>query len=1084
MASNYEAISRENRRRYGTDIGRIGPMLLADRYDDRTHFIFELIQNAEDALNRRGDCAVPRHINFTLEPGRLTLSHFGKPFDEADVRGICGIAESTKDQLSIGRFGIGFKSVYTFTDRPEIHSGEEDFAIESYVLPVCAAPKARQPDETLIILPLKEDDHTAEQEIIDGFKRLGPSALLFLRQIEEIKWSVRQGDSGFYQRSTPEWLGPNVRRITVIGQETGGSEVDQTWLVFHRDVFSDDQERVGKVEVAFMLEPNKDKTGAWTIVPVPSSPLVVFFPTAVETSLGFLIQGPYKTTPSRDNIPRHEPWNKFLVKQTAGLLVEAMRWLRDNNLLDISALRCLPLDRNKFFEGSMFEPFFTAVHQALTEEPLLPRFGGGYVPASQAKLARTQELRELFSPSQVAQLFESEEASWLTGDITQDRAPEIRQYVMRELGVTEVTPDSIIPRLNQSFLEAQSDEWIALLYKYLSRQPALRRRLNTVPLIRLDDGRHVVAQINGEPQAFLPSNIETEFPTISQAVCSSPEARSFLTSLGITEPDLIDDVVHNVLQKYRRDSPNVDDDQYAKDINRILTAFNTDSKAQREKLLAALRETDFVKVIDASDGSRHLDKPSNIYLATDRLKQLFDGVASVMIVDDSQDCLRGENIRELLEACGAVRFLRPIKSPDALSHAERHELRQKAGHEETSGLNDQVIDWTLKGLNGLLELLPTLTAKQRIERARLLWESLGDLEERRGRRIFDGSYKWTHYGSYKMEFPSAFIRLLNEAAWVPDANGELHPPALVIFDNLDWKPSPFLLTKIKFKPPVIEQLAKEIGIEPAALDLLRKHGITSVDELKSRLGISDPPSEETQSNDARSPSSPGVYVANDINNDTPTILPGRLDPESGDPGRRTGAGIGGGRHGGQEAIPPGGDGETRRPTNTKLGGSAKDYRKPGKRSPSSCNGGRPFISYVGVHLNDEETDPDGLDQAQRMQIEQEAIAKILQLEPLLKRTPEGNPGYDLYELDSNGKPARWIEVKSMTGSLQDHPVGLSYKQFELARDKGAAYWLYIVEYATDPQRARVVRIQDPAGKARTFTFDHGWTQVAEVTPIK
>ena len=43
MASDYEAICKENRRRYGTDIGRIGPMLLADRYDDRTHFIFELL---------------------------------------------------------------------------------------------------------------------------------------------------------------------------------------------------------------------------------------------------------------------------------------------------------------------------------------------------------------------------------------------------------------------------------------------------------------------------------------------------------------------------------------------------------------------------------------------------------------------------------------------------------------------------------------------------------------------------------------------------------------------------------------------------------------------------------------------------------------------------------------------------------------------------------------------------------------------------------------------------------------------------------------------------------------------------------
>lgn len=92
-------------------------MLLADRYDDRTHFIFELLQNAEDALGKRGALNGPRRFTFDLSPGSLALSHFGRPFDEADVRSVCGIAQST-----IGRFGIGFKSVYTFTDRPTVTS--------------------------------------------------------------------------------------------------------------------------------------------------------------------------------------------------------------------------------------------------------------------------------------------------------------------------------------------------------------------------------------------------------------------------------------------------------------------------------------------------------------------------------------------------------------------------------------------------------------------------------------------------------------------------------------------------------------------------------------------------------------------------------------------------------------------------------------------------------------------------------------------------------------------------------------------------------------------------------------------------
>ena len=69
----------------------------------------------------------------------------------------------------------------------------------------------------------------------------------------------------------------------------------------------------------------------------------------------------------------------------------------------------------------------------------------------------------------------------------------------------------------------------------------------------------------------------------------------------------------------------------------------------------------------------------------------------------------------------------------------------------------------------------------------------------------------------------------------------------------------------------------------------------------------------------------------------------------------------------------------------------------------------------------------------------------------------------------------------MTGGLLNRPVGLSYTQFECARKHGEAYWLYVVEHADSPEDARIVRIQDPAGMARTFTFDHGWRSVAQVT---
>lgn len=1094
MASKYDLICDENRRRYGTEGAQKSGGLAAGLYDDRTHFIFELLQNAEDALGRRGVWHGPRKVTFTLAPTSLTLSHFGKPFDEADVRSVCDIAESTKNETSIGRFGLGFKSVYTITDLPEIHSGDEDFAIEDYVFPKRADRTAREADETQIILPLKSEDTTAPQEITAGwFRNLGPNALLFLRHIKEINWSVAGGVSGFYLRGSPETLGTNVQRITVIGQKIGEAEVDQNWLVFHRDVFSTEQQKVGRVEIAFSLVAVKDTPGRWAVQPLTSSLMAVFFPTVVESHLGFLVQGPYRTTPSRDNIPPGESWNQHLVRETASLLVEAMRWMRDKAMLDVSVLRCLPLDREKFSQGSRFAPMFDAVRQAFQDEALLLTFDGNYVTANQAKLARTQELRELFSPEQVAALFGSEVSAWLSEDITQDKAPEIRQYLMRELGIDEIRPEKLVPSLTKPFLEAQPDEWVLRLYEFLSGQEkALRRHLDTVPLIRLDDGTHVVARENGKAMAFLPSAIATSFPTMCRAVCATAEVRVFLISLGITEPDPVDDVIWNILPKYRLGEGDVNGNAYVANIERIRAAFKSDlTDTQKAKLRSALQDTAFVRVVDTGDGKGSVAKPGDIYIATDRLKQLFAGVPGVLIVDDEYDCLRGEDIRDLLVACGASRYLIPHPVRSGLKLSEKVQIRKEAGLERASWEN-QPEDFTLRGLTQLLNAFPKLETEDAAARGKMLWDSLADLEAR-GTAAFYGSYKWGYSHETKTaRFDAAFIRTLNQVAWVPDANGELVPSGLVVFDSLGWKRNPFLLTKLAFKPPIIDQLAKEAGIDPAALDLLRKYGITSVTELASRLGISVPPSEVEAEADAKpkvTESSGGdVYSdAKDLyGDDMPDIPPGTPDPDGGD-GVTGGAGHGSGQghtctgeaHDGRQGdggVP--GDSGSHTNRGGKGGGAGSGQ---GKRSPGHA-GGRPFISYVGTHPDDEDADPDGLDQATRMQIEGHAISLIIALEPTLQRTPEGNPGFDLYEMGSDGKEVRWIEVKSMTGSLKDRPVGLSRTQFECARRRGASYWLYVVEYATDPVKSKVLRIQDPVTHAKTFTFDHGWSQIARTEP--
>ena len=388
MALDYEKIRQDHERYYGTRVPQYGKRFFEDMYADRTHFIFELLQNAEDAIGRRGtDWNGSRAVSFRLSADHLRVGHSGDPFNEPDVRSICSIDDSTKkDSLTeIGRFGVGFKSVYAFTDRPEVHSGPEDFAIDHYVWPRGIEPLvSKSHDETVFVLPLRDDVPTAHSEVDVGLKNIGIQTLLFLRQIDEISWENDDGGSGHYLRDT-ETVDEGVLRTTVVAQVDGEIEVAaQEWLVFYDEVEGDESYPDARVEIAFLTDP---ESGEFQVVEDPT--LFAYFPTQRDVQCGFLVNGPFRTTLNRENVPDHDGWNQRVVSGAAALLVRSLRWLRDRGRLNAAVLRCLPLRSRAIDWGHMaryllLEPLFEQVREALSSEPLLPRLGDGYISAQRA----------------------------------------------------------------------------------------------------------------------------------------------------------------------------------------------------------------------------------------------------------------------------------------------------------------------------------------------------------------------------------------------------------------------------------------------------------------------------------------------------------------------------------------------------------------------------------------------------------------------------------------------------------------------------------------------------------------------------
>ncbi len=219
-----------------------------EKYPDPVHFVYELLQNAED----QG----ATEANFELSADCLVFRHNGNPFTRIDVENITGIGNSAKPQEAnkIGRFGIGFKSVFAITDRPEIYTVLEEkpfaFAIEDLVVPIAILEnyeKSNQYDTQFIFPFIDGQEISLYAKIRKRLSTLGFETLLFLRNLASIIWKT-ETDHGIYHCE-----GKGSRR-ELRGETNRNGQLRQKsahYLVFTRNVSMSDNERVLDVSIAF-----------------------------------------------------------------------------------------------------------------------------------------------------------------------------------------------------------------------------------------------------------------------------------------------------------------------------------------------------------------------------------------------------------------------------------------------------------------------------------------------------------------------------------------------------------------------------------------------------------------------------------------------------------------------------------------------------------------------------------------------------------------------------------------------------------------------------------------------------------------
>ena len=385
--------------------------LLSELYPDNAHFIYELLQNAEDALATT--------VNFVLTDDRLTVTHDGqRPFSLSDIESITGIGNSTKrdDPTQIGKFGVGFKAVFAYTTRPQVLSGMHAFAIEDLFVPtpLTVLPVA---GKTTFVLPFDRSDKPqdiAVEEVARGLTELGEKTLLFLNHIRSITYELSDGRIGIIEREVVDELVISIKNS--VGDEFNESH----WLRLTGPAsVSTGEANALSVAAAFrMNQPREERSkrgkrprsdGSSTeaqrvIVPLEAGDVSIYFPAVKEHSgLRFHIHAPFASTVARDSV-RDDPGNTHLVEDIASLIVSALPRLRDHGLLTSTFLAALPNKDDQI--GHLYRPIYESITQAFNEQELTPVWRSSDFAQARTLVASPSEFRRWLKPDDLAVLFE------------------------------------------------------------------------------------------------------------------------------------------------------------------------------------------------------------------------------------------------------------------------------------------------------------------------------------------------------------------------------------------------------------------------------------------------------------------------------------------------------------------------------------------------------------------------------------------------------------------------------------------------------------------------------------------------------
>lgn len=332
-------------------------------YSENTHFVLELLQNADD--NTYDLDVVPRS-EFTLtHNGEIVFYNNEVGFSQANIRAICDVGASTKENdsssRSIGKKGIGFKSVFKVSDTPEVHSNGFHIRFRArdteygggmgYILPhwitveegASSSSRWARPGTTFV-LPLNSGSTERAAAISESLLAVEPSILLFLHRIRalRIRDEVRNVSTHFLKMETPSSTcdhqivelfarSMDSERVPSASDALSDSQNGisrQRWFVA-KDQLSVAQAFIEagrphetELAVAIPFDPSTQGTSAEPVRPALQQ-VFAYLPLR-SYGFRFIIQGDFEVPSSREAIINGSEWNQWLISKLPSLVVKAV----------------------------------------------------------------------------------------------------------------------------------------------------------------------------------------------------------------------------------------------------------------------------------------------------------------------------------------------------------------------------------------------------------------------------------------------------------------------------------------------------------------------------------------------------------------------------------------------------------------------------------------------------------------------------------------------------------------------------------------------------------------------------------------